>query len=236
MQYVGEYDVGGNGGLTRLTLHVDGTFDGVGARGTIAGTFAASGAGDAAHVPATLFTDGAGLSVASFHGVPPSAGGPPRFQVDISGPLGEVTLVAPWVAGTEAGCDATGGAWADDAPDPATGLYCGCPAVDLYLPSRGGCVASTASGDPPRPAPSKSMRSASGHYTGEGRITDLQLDADGTYRATVDERPDAGTWWDASAPDAFALTSAAQSFWASVAGDALTMDLGNRAETLHRDR
>jgi hypothetical protein len=40
-------------------------------------------------------------------------------------------------------CEATGGAWLDDDPDPRTGLYCLCPAApapDEYIPSQGGCV------------------------------------------------------------------------------------------------
>jgi hypothetical protein len=37
-------------------------------------------------------------------------------------------------------CDATHGQWTDDDPDPATGLYCVCPAATSFIPSQGGCV------------------------------------------------------------------------------------------------
>ena len=37
-------------------------------------------------------------------------------------------------------CDATAGQWTDDDADPATGLYCVCPAGAHFIPSSGGCV------------------------------------------------------------------------------------------------
>ena len=37
-------------------------------------------------------------------------------------------------------CDDSGGSWADDDADPATGLYCVCNAGTSYIPSAGGCV------------------------------------------------------------------------------------------------
>ena len=234
MQYVGEYDGVGSGSLTQLTLHVDGTFEASIAGHPTTGTFLAVGAATAAEVQASLVTAGAS-STATFHAAPVSAG-PSRYEVDVEGGLGTASLTAPWVAGDENECRATGGAWADDDPDPATGLYCRCPAVDLYLPSRGGCVGASTDGDPARVHPSEAMRDSAGHYVGRGHITDLQLAADGTYRATIDARPDAGTWWDADPPGTFALTSPAQAFWASRSSEDLTLDLGAEAETLHRQR
>jgi hypothetical protein len=37
-------------------------------------------------------------------------------------------------------CDSTHGVWRDDDPDPATGLYCVCPAGTAFIPGKGGCV------------------------------------------------------------------------------------------------
>lgn len=37
-------------------------------------------------------------------------------------------------------CDASGGLWTDDDPDPATGLYCICSPGTWFIPSSGGCV------------------------------------------------------------------------------------------------
>jgi hypothetical protein len=37
-------------------------------------------------------------------------------------------------------CDSTQGRWTDDDPDPATGLYCVCPAGTVFIPGKGGCV------------------------------------------------------------------------------------------------
>jgi hypothetical protein len=37
-------------------------------------------------------------------------------------------------------CDSTHGRWTDDDPDPATGLYCVCPAGKTFIPGKGGCV------------------------------------------------------------------------------------------------
>jgi hypothetical protein len=232
MQYVGEYDGVGAGSFTQLTLHVDGTFDASVAGQTTTGTFLANGVATAAEVPVRLVAAGTS-SVATFHAAPQSAG-PSRYEVDVEGGLGAATLTAPWVASDESECRATGGTWSDDDPDPATGLYCGCPSADLYLPSRGGCVGATTDGDPGRVQRSDAMRDAAGHYVGDGHVTDLQLEADGTYSATVDARPDAGTWWDADPPGTFALTSAAQAFWASRSSDDMTLDLGDETETLHR--
>lgn len=37
-------------------------------------------------------------------------------------------------------CDDSGGSWADDDADPATGLFCLCATGRFYVPSEGGCV------------------------------------------------------------------------------------------------
>jgi hypothetical protein len=48
-------------------------------------------------------------------------------------------LVRPATSDEEL-CDSTRGQWTDDDPDPATGLYCICPAPARFIPSLGGCV------------------------------------------------------------------------------------------------
>jgi hypothetical protein len=37
-------------------------------------------------------------------------------------------------------CEATHGTWDDDDPNPATGLFCDCPASTNFIPAQGGCV------------------------------------------------------------------------------------------------
>ncbi len=235
MQYVGEYDAASAAGLTRLTLHVNGTFDGASDGSAVSGTFVASGAAGTTEAMASLDGVDANASRVTFRTVTASTG-PSRIEITVVGALGDATLTAPWLAGNENMCDATGGGWTDDDPDPSTGLFCVCSAEDLYLPSRGGCVSPAAGGDPPRLALTDEARAASGHYAGKGRVTDLSLDDDGTYRATIDGRPDEGTWWAAGAPGALAVTSAAEAFWATFDEGALTVNLGDGAETLDRTR
>jgi hypothetical protein len=51
------------------------------------------------------------------------------------------TLRADGIVGPdETLCDASGGTWTDDDPDPRTGLYCVCPLRETYVPTEGGCV------------------------------------------------------------------------------------------------
>jgi hypothetical protein len=50
------------------------------------------------------------------------------------------TLTASWKNGSEDICDGSHGSWTDDDADPATGLFCVCPAHEVYIPSLGGCV------------------------------------------------------------------------------------------------
>jgi hypothetical protein len=50
------------------------------------------------------------------------------------------TLTSSWLAGAESVCDDSGGTWWDDDPDPKNGLYCSCPAPEVYIPSAGGCT------------------------------------------------------------------------------------------------
>ncbi len=236
MQYVGEYDATGASGLSQLTLHVNGTFEATTAAGSTAGTFVATTA-SAQQVEAMFQDTDGNASAATFRPMPSSAGGPPRAEVQVAGILGNGTLVAPWVGGDESMCRASGGKWTDDDADRGTGLFCECPSADLYLPSRGGCVADAAgAGDPARLPASADMRAASGHYAGDGPITDLALDEDGTYRASIDGHADVGTWWDDGAPNDFALTSATQAWWATFQAGTVHLDLGDHTETLHRSR
>lgn len=237
MQYVGEYDATGASGLSQLTLHVDRNLEATISGGTTAGTFVAAGTSGANQVRAMFVDPDGNASAATFGPLPSSAGGPSRAEVELAGFLGNGTLVAPWVGGDESMCRASGGQWTDDDADPSTGLYCTCPSANLYLPSRGGCVGEAAgAGDPARLPASAEMRAASGHYAGDGPITDLALDDHGSYHATVDGHADVGTWWDDGAPNDFALTSATQASWATLESGALRLDLGDRTETLHRSR
>jgi hypothetical protein len=233
MQYVGEYDAASAAGLTQLTLHVNGTFDATSNGPTVRGTFVAAGSAGTTEAMASLDGVDANGSRVTFRTVTSSTG-PSRIEITVVGALGDATLTAPWLAGDETMCDATGGRWTDDDPDPSTGLFCVCPAGALYLPSRGGCVSPAAGADPPRLPLTDEARAASGHYAGKGRVTELALDDDGSYRATIDDRPDEGTWWAAGAPGALAVTSAAEAFWATFDEGALTVDLGDGAETLDR--
>jgi len=233
MQYVGEYDAVSAPGLTQLTLHVNGTFDATSDGHSLSGTFVATGSASTTEAMTSLHGVDANGSRVTFRTLAPSTG-PSRIEITVVGALGDATLTAPWLAGDESMCDATGGRWTDDEPDPSTGLFCVCSKGDLYLPSRGGCVSPAAGDDPPRLALTDEARAASGHYSGKGRIADLALDDDGTYRATIDDRPDEGTWWAAGAPGALAVTSAAEAFFATFDEGALTVDLGEGAETLDR--
>jgi hypothetical protein len=53
----------------------------------------------------------------------------------------DAILAADGIVGPdETVCDESGGMWTDDDVDPGTGLYCLCPAGEVYLPSGGGCV------------------------------------------------------------------------------------------------
>jgi hypothetical protein len=54
-------------------------------------------------------------------------------------PGGSLRLLRP-DASDESLCEATGGRWTDDDPDPGSGLYCACPTGRFFIPSEGGCV------------------------------------------------------------------------------------------------
>ena len=56
-----------------------------------------------------------------------------------SGATSTVTATG-FVGPNESICDESQGAWTDDDADPATGLYCVCPAPKVYIASAGGCV------------------------------------------------------------------------------------------------
>jgi hypothetical protein len=236
MQYVGEYDAPSGGRVSSLTLHVDGSFDAASTGGTRQGTFAVSEAAAKDMVRATLQEADGSTSMATFRAATGFSDGPPRSQVELGGALGAATLVGQWVGGDETMCRSTEGHWTDDDPDPATGLFCRCGDSRLYLPSRGGCVGAVSSGDPARAPLTASARAAVGRYVGSGRVTEVSLTDDGTYRSTVDGHADAGTWWDAGGPGSLALTSPGEACWATSTSGALTLDLGDHVETLHRDR
>ncbi len=58
----------------------------------------------------------------------------------LRGPEPESLQLSRPQASDEELCDQTGGQWTDDDPDPATGLYCVCPAGAAFIPAKGGCV------------------------------------------------------------------------------------------------
>jgi hypothetical protein len=236
LQYVGEYDAAPGSAVERLVLHVDGTYEATTRGQTTTGTFAGSGANDADGARAALTSGDGSASTVAFRIVPSESEGPSRVALDLSGAIGASTLTSPWLAGDEDMCDATRGRWTDDDPDPETGLYCVCATQDLYLPSRGGCVASVGSGDPPRLPLDEGSRAIAGHYTGTGDVSVLVLDEDGTYSLSTSTGDDSGTWWPTGAPGALAFTSAAQALYGTAASGDVTLDLGDHAETLEKAR
>jgi hypothetical protein len=231
LQYVGEYDAPSGATFSRIVLHADGTLEATTAGQTIEGTFSGSGRpGDAS---ASAQAEDGRTFVISFASTQGSDV-PPQVQASID----TQTLVGPWVAGGESMCDASGGTWHDDDPDPRTGLYCTCAASDIYVPSRGGCVASAAGhADPERRHLSDAAQDHAGSYEGTDAVSSLHLSRDGTYDATVDGRHDEGTWWDAPSLTGgvtIDCTGAAHAFRVVFEGDGgVTLDLGNgRTETL----
>jgi hypothetical protein len=60
----------------------------------------------------------------------------------VSGVLttGSATLAVRGGVMSESACDDTAGLWSDDETDPATGLFCVCPAHKVLIWSAGGCV------------------------------------------------------------------------------------------------
>ncbi len=241
LQYAGEYD--GAGHLQQLVVHVDGTFDAM-----VDGT-ATHGVYDGPSVPgnaslALQTADGRALT-ASFQVTAPAAGAPPQVQaaVALEGGTSEA-LVSLWVASNEGMCSATRGTWRDDDPDPITGLLCVCERGDVYLPSRGGCVAPRSAGDPPRLPVSYGAQRRAGSFDGSGRVAWIDLAKDGTFRAKIDGQIEQGAWWDATyaasatadAGIAIACTSSTRAFAATLGDDgSLTARLaaGDR-ETLDR--
>lgn len=224
LQYAGEY--GGAGHVQGLVLHVDGSFDatidGQAGHGVYAGPRTP---GDAT---LTLRADDGRQLTASFQITAPPAGAPSQVlaAVRLDGGAAE-SLASLWVAGGEGMCSATHGTWRDDDPDPASGLLCVCAQSDVYLPSRGGCVAPRAAGDPPRLSLSDAAQRRAGDFDGSGRVEWLDLATDGTFRAKIDGQTELGTWWDASASVlgssaggiAIACTSAAHALGATLGED-----------------
>jgi hypothetical protein len=239
LQYVGEYDAPSGGTFNRVVLHADGTLEATTAGETVEGIFAGSGRpGDASATAQTQ--DGRNFTI-SFQSTT-ATDVPAQVQAAIAfanGSASAQTLLGLWVAGSESTCDATGGTWRDDDPDPKTGLYCICAASDIFVPSRGGCVESTRGhADPDRRRPSDGAQEHAGSYEGTGSVSSLYLSRDGTYGATVDGRRDQGTWWDApsltGSGATIDCTGAARAFRAIFASDGtVTLHLGNgETETL----
>src|SRR5579884_114264 len=132
VQYAGEYDAPAGSSFDRLVLHADGTLEATSDGATSTGVYVGSGApGDAS--ASVQLEDGRRFAI-SF-GVTQAADVPVQPQVSIALAQGSAeTLTGPWLAGGESMCDATGGTWHDDDPDPSTGLLCTCDGHDVYMP------------------------------------------------------------------------------------------------------
>ncbi|HUJ25099.1 MAG TPA: hypothetical protein VLW85_03715 [Myxococcales bacterium] len=115
LQFTGTY----SGGST-LVLGRDGGYKLDGARGH----FRATGAGKS--LPLTLAIGRRKAVIAAYDGKL-------RFGDEA------LQLERP-AASDEDLCDSTGGKWTDDDADPATGLYCICPAATHFIPASGGCT------------------------------------------------------------------------------------------------
>lgn len=130
LQYVGRYE--GNGSVSSLELRRDGTFLAVVDGARKAGRYEGPRK-PAESIKLALLARGEALSAT----VPGDWTAKQRVVVTHAGR--SETLTSPWNAGSEQMCDDTGGAWTDDDPDPATGLYCVCVSPKVYVPSAGGC-------------------------------------------------------------------------------------------------
>lgn len=191
LQFVGEYDdVTPGAPIRRVVLHADGALEATISGEALQGIF--NGSGQPGDASASMRMEDGRTFAISFASTPAT-----DVPAQVRASVGSQTLVGPWVAGGESMCDATGGTWRDDDPDPRTGLYCTCAARDLYMPSRGGCVTpSTSHDDPDRRRPADGTLDHVGSYEGTGTVSSLTLSRDGTYDATIDGRHDDGTWWD----------------------------------------
>ena len=133
LQYVGEYDGNGKGSFDWLVLRRTGTFvgsvDGVTKSGRFYGPKKPTDP-----LKITFVTRGEHPWTGVISGWATNA----TMVMTRNGAT--ETVVSPWLNGNESMCDATGGAWADDDAAKATGLYCGCVAPKVYIPSLGGCV------------------------------------------------------------------------------------------------
>ncbi len=130
LQYVGAYEGGGT--VSALELRRDGTFT-----ATIDGA-RCSGRYEGPHAPTTAVKIAFIAHGEAFSATVPEWSEKQRLVVTRAGHVETVT--SAWKAGSEQICDDSGGAWTDDDPDPATGLYCVCASPLQYIPSLGGCT------------------------------------------------------------------------------------------------
>src|SRR5262249_23890716 len=108
------------GPVTALDLRRDGTYSATVNGAKQQGTFTATSAG---------VYSGAGWTAT----VAPWSG-------NLTVTVGASTEVLVGHPALEDACDATGGLWTDDDVDPATGLFCICPAPKVLIWSEGGCT------------------------------------------------------------------------------------------------
>ena len=136
MQYVGAFD--GNGHVQSITLKRDGSWvaivNGVTKRGSFYGPSKLPS--NRVQGPSlVLLGKGLRLDVQVDKGATWLA----NDTLTVTWNKTTETLTAPWSSGDENKCDATKGAWGDDEVN-ADGLFCTCPAHEVYIPSLGGCV------------------------------------------------------------------------------------------------
>ncbi len=135
LQYVGDYESDGAGGhfdylLMKRDGHWVGSIDGVTKTGVYYGPNA-----HPTTFPLKLAFVARGLSFTADIGA-----WAPYQPMTIHYAGTAQTLTASFANGSESICDASAGTWSDDEADPATGLFCACPAHKVYIPSLGGCV------------------------------------------------------------------------------------------------
>jgi hypothetical protein len=134
LQYVGRYERSADGDVDSVFLKRDGTFTATIATTAKHGVFVGPReAKDPLVVSLVMHGDYVrGTVRANWEEM--------RYEIDVDHYGRKTTLYSAFPAGGEDMCDDSGGAWTDDDPDPATGLYCVCPEAQAFIPSLGGCV------------------------------------------------------------------------------------------------
>ena len=127
LQFIGRYE-----GTQVIDLKRDGTYLAITASGCEQGRFTSAPSQHTLPLEIRLRAHGrtSKATVLAFDG---------KLRVARGGPPETLQLLRPQKSDEEL-CDATHGQWTDDDPDPATGLYCVCPAGTAFIPAQGGCM------------------------------------------------------------------------------------------------